>query len=123
MSALEKEVAAIALEGSADQRTKMVLARSLQRHGEVLPGETLQSLWHLTLKELRGRTEHLFHVPPAPPVGLATPAPLASRGRGRGRGPGRGPVAALPARPADPASFLQARVELEVEAVVWGPLP
>ena len=41
MYALEKEVdaeAAFAVEGSADQRTKMVLAISLQRHGEALPG-------------------------------------------------------------------------------------
>ena len=92
--AWEKEVdaeAAFALEGSADQCTKMALARSLQRHGEVLPGETLQSLWHLTLKELRRRTAHMCHVPHAPLVGLAALASLAGRGRGRGRDRGRGP--------------------------------
>ena len=76
--------ATFALEGPAEQRTKMVLARSLQRHGEALPGETLQSLWHLTSKsseaEQQVRSMFLF----APPVGVAAPAPLAGRGRGRG---------------------------------------
>ena len=106
MCSLEKEVdaeAAFDLEGSADQRTHMVLARSLQRHGDVLPGETLQSLWHLTLKELRGRTESMFHVPLTHFVGLVALAPLAGRGRGRGRGLGRGLVVAPLAGLADRA--------------------
>ena len=98
--------AAFAVAGSAEQRTKMVLAISLQRHGEALPGETLQSLWHLTLKELRGRTASLCHAPLLHLVGIAAIAPLAGRGRGRGRGGGRGlgsGLVALPARPAEPA--------------------
>ena len=39
--------AAFAQEAHADQRTKMVLARTLQRHGELLPEETLQAAWSL----------------------------------------------------------------------------
>ena len=62
----------------------------------------------------------MFHVPLAHPFGFAYLAPLAGRGRGRGRGLGRGLVVALPAGLAEPALFLQAGVELEVEAVVGG---
>ena len=125
MYALDNEVdaeAAFDWEGPADHRTKRVLAKSLQRHGELLPRETLQSLWHLTLKELRGRTASLCHVPRGPLVGLATPAPLAGRGRGRGRGLGRGLVVALPAGRAYPAHFA-GRGRVRGRGRGRGPLP
>ena len=104
MFSLEPELnaeAAFALESPAEHRTKMVLARALQRHHELLPGETLQNLWNLSLGVLRARTAPLFpdlEPPPAPapltvpgrgrggPAGPAGPAASAGRGRGRGMG-------------------------------------
>ena len=83
---LEEQVnaeAAYALELPPDQRTKMVLARSLQQNHELNPEETLQGAWSLGLAELRLRGAHLFPAAPAPP------AP-AGRGRGARRGRGRG---------------------------------
>ena len=50
----------LALEVPADQRTKMILARALQRNDELLDGEDLQGAWSKTLLDLRGRTGHLF---------------------------------------------------------------
>ena len=95
--------AAMALELTSDHRTKMVLARSLQRNDELNPEETLQGTWNMSLAELRGRTAHLFPAPPAPaPAPAAPPAPAAGRGRGRGRGRGA-PAAAPPAPPAPAA--------------------
>ena len=44
----------------ADQRTKMVLARALQRNEALAEGETLQKAWGESLATLRGRTAHLF---------------------------------------------------------------
>ena len=88
--------AAFALEVSVDLRTKMVLARSLQRNRELNAEETLQSAWNLSLAELRGRTAHLFPVPAGPP---APAAPAAARGRGRGRGRGVPPAPPAPAAP------------------------
>ena len=121
MFSLEPDVnaeAAFALESPAEHRTKMVLARALQRHHELLPGETLQNLWNLSLGVLRARTAPLFPAlhgpplhdlepPPAPaplivpgrgrggPAGPVGPVAPAGRGRGRGRGRrgGRGPKA------------------------------
>ena len=51
---------ALALELSAEHRTKMVLARALQRHGDLNPDETLQRAWGNNLAELRARTALLF---------------------------------------------------------------
>ena len=45
---------------NADQRTKMVLARALQRNEALAEGETLQKAWGQSLATLRGRTAHLF---------------------------------------------------------------
>ena len=45
---------------NADQRTKMVLARALQRNDALREGETLQNAWGESLATLRGRTAHLF---------------------------------------------------------------
>ena len=56
---------------NADQRTKMVLARALQRNEALPEGETLQNAWGESLATLRGRTAHLFPPPAAP----AVPAP------------------------------------------------
>ena len=51
---------ALALELSAEHRTKMVLARALQRHGDLNQDETLQRAWGNNLAELRARTALLF---------------------------------------------------------------
>jgi hypothetical protein len=51
---------ALALELSAEHRTKMVLARALQRHGDLNPDETLQRAWGNNLAELRARAALLF---------------------------------------------------------------
>ena len=96
---LEGEVdaeVALARELPADHRTKMVLARCLQRNNELLDEETLQGAWGKTLQNLKDRSAHLLPAPavapaPAPPE---APAPAAERGRGRGRG--RGDPAAAP---------------------------
>ena len=87
MYSLEDEVdaeAAFASEVNREHRTKMVLARALQRNEELLDGETLQNAWNLSLAQLQGRTAHLYPAPPAPV------APPGGRGGGRGRGRGRG---------------------------------
>ena len=86
--------AALARELPSDQRTRMVLARCLQRNGELGPEETLKRAWDTTLVELRRRTEHHFPAPPVPAAGRARgrgPDGRGGRGRGRrGRGrPGR----------------------------------
>ena len=95
--------AAFFLELPADQRTKMVLARALQRHDELQPEETLQVAWNGSLANLKARTAHLLPAPavaaapaappppPAPAAPAAPPAPAPPLGRGRGgRGRGRG---------------------------------
>ena len=79
----------LVLETKEENRTKMMLARSLERFHELQEGETLQSTWSLTLAALRARSAHLFPAPPAPPAPAAPPAPPAA-GEGRGRGRGRG---------------------------------
>ncbi len=61
-------------------RTKMVLARALQRSGAFDQGETLQSVWGLTLARLETRAAPHLPVPAVLPV---------ARGRGRGRGRAR----------------------------------
>ena len=90
---------ALALELPAEHRTKMVLARCLQRHEELLEEETLQGAWSKNLATLKGRAAHLLPVravapAPTPAVVAAPPAaPAPAAGRGRGRGRGRGPAA------------------------------
>jgi hypothetical protein len=62
-------------------RTKMVLARALQRSEAFDQDETLQSVWALPHARLEARAvPHLPPLPAAPPV---------ARGRGRGRGRAR----------------------------------
>ena len=68
------------------QLTKMILARLLQRNGELEVGETLQSTWNKSLLTL---TDSVAHLLPAVPVALAAPA-APGRGRGKGKGPGKG---------------------------------
>ena len=98
---------ALASEVPGDSRTKMMLARCLQRNEDLAGDETLQTAWGLSLAALRGRAAGFLPpalaAPPAPalapalaPAGpAAPPAPAAGRGRGgrgraaRGRG-GRG---------------------------------
>ena len=80
---------ALAREVPADQRTKMVIARCLQRNAMLAPGETLQTIWGQTLAVLAARAAPLL---PAAPAGPVDPAP-GGRGRGRGRGPAVGPAA------------------------------
>ena len=95
--------ATLAAELLPKDRTKMVLARCLQKNMALHAGETLQTAWALPKDTLAARAAHLFPAapaapPPAPPAaGPAPPAPLAARGRGRGRG------AAAAAGPAPPA--------------------
>ena len=84
MYSLHEEVLAeeaSALEGPAEQMTKMMLARYLQRHGDLQADETLQAAWAEPLARLQARTFPLL--PRRGPRG---------GGRGdRGRGPrGRG---------------------------------
>ena len=79
---------AFSMEVSFEHRTKMALARSLQRNEEFNPDETLPIVWGLSLANLRGRTAHLF--PAGPPDPPAPDVPAAGRGRGKGRGRGRG---------------------------------
>ena len=98
--------AAFAIELLADHRTKMVLARCIQRHGEFQAEETLQSVWNLSVAQLRARSVHLFPAPPVPlapaapgvppaPAPAAPPVPAAPAA-GRGRARGRGAHAAVP---------------------------
>ena len=106
--------AALAGELMHNQRTKILLARTLQRHNALKEGESLQVAWGLSLATLQDRAKQflpqappvapparvLRDAPPVPPVvppvavaALAPPAepPVAVAGRGRkgGRG-GRG---------------------------------
>ena len=73
-----------------DTRTKMVLARSLQRAGALLAGETLERAWASTLVALQARSEALFPVPPAEEGrgGRGARGRRGGRGRGRARGGG-----------------------------------
>ena len=80
---------ALALELSVEHRTKMVLARCLQRNDELLAEETLQGAWNSSSAALKGRAAHLLPARPHAPA-----APAAGRGRGRGRG---APLALPPA--------------------------
>jgi hypothetical protein len=86
--------AALAVELLAEHRTKMVLARCLQRHEALAEGETLQELWGIPLAALQARAAPLLPAPaPAPPL-LAPARGRGGKGRGRGgrgRGRGRGP--------------------------------
>ena len=92
--------AAMCMEVGAEHRTKMMLARALERSGGFTPDENLQGAWSKTLAELRARTAHLFPVPATLPAPHAPPPPPAPRGRGRGRGRAGPPAPAGPAAPA-----------------------
>ena len=99
--------AAFCNESPADHRTKMALARALQRNDEFHAGETLQVAWTKSLAELRRRTAHLFPVPAVPPAPAGPAGPPAGRGAGRGPGApappaGRGRGRGAPAGPAAP---------------------
>ena len=80
---------AMALELTPETRTKMVLARSLQRAEALGPDEPLERVWASPLATLQARCEALFPVPAA----AALPAGGRGRrgGRGRGRARGRAP--------------------------------
>ena len=80
----------------ADTRTKMVLARCLQRNDDLEDNESLQDAWSKSLAVLKARAAPHLPVPPAAPA-PAAPAPAAPAGRGRGRGRGRAPAPAAPA--------------------------
>ena len=83
------EEAALAPE-EADQRTKMVLARCLERNGGLGADETLRNAWSLTLPELEARAAPYLPAP-AVPLALAVVPPGPGRGGARGRaGRGRG---------------------------------
>ena len=74
---------ALTTELAPEHRTKMVLARLLQRNGEFLADETLRGVWNKTEADLKGRAAHLLDLP-------AVPAAPAGRGKGKGKGRGRG---------------------------------
>ena len=57
---------ALVFEATADQRTNMMLARLLQRTGNLRRQETLQAAWDLPLTQLQERPKHLFPQPAAP---------------------------------------------------------
>ena len=90
--------AALALETSPDQRTKMVHARCLQSHDALRAGETLRAAWNSSLEALRARTEPLLAPPAEAPLAASdsVAVPLAASVAGKGlcsarRGPrGRG---------------------------------
>ena len=85
----EHAEAILAHEVPPDHRTKMMLARCLQRNEVLNNGETLQSVWSSSLMDLRARAApHM----PAPQAGPPAP-PAAPPGRGRGRGRGVPPPA------------------------------
>ena len=71
---------AMGADASPDQRTRMTLARALQRNGELLDGETLRGAWDKTLPQLTARTRHLFPAPAAPPGPAARPRARPKRG-------------------------------------------
>lgn len=97
---------ALTLELPPAQRTKMALARCLQRNEALAAEETLERAWSSTLAQLQPRAAAFLPAPPGPAAPLVPaakaaaapadppapePAPLAAgRGRGRGRGKGRG---------------------------------
>ena len=54
---------ALALESSAEHRTKMVLARRLQLNEDLMPEETLQTAWMKPLATLQDRAAHLLPAP------------------------------------------------------------
>ena len=81
--------AAHALAVPSDHRTKMVLARALQRHQGLVANESLRDAWNLTLPTLQGRAAPLFPAgPPGPADGRGRRGGRGRGGRGRARGPG-----------------------------------
>ena len=89
---LESEVlaeVALVAELSPEHRTKMVLARCLERNDGLLPGESLQGAWGLPQPQLRARAASNL-APPVVPGAPGAPAPRARGRGGRGRGRGRG---------------------------------
>ena len=127
MFQLDREVdaeQALTQECPADHRTKMILARCLQRNQELLDEENLQGAWNQTLVSLRARSAHHFPVPAAPPAPAAPAAPApAGRGRGRGGGRGRGPAAALAPVPAGPLAPAPAGPLAPAPAPALAPAP
>ena len=103
----ENAETALAFELDPKERTKMVLARLLQRQGMLAVGESLEAAWSLTKDELLVRAAPLFPADPEPeadpdpaPLGAPDAAPVApaaaaapAAGRGRARGRGGAPVA------------------------------
>ena len=80
----ENAEAVLAVELPPEHRTKMVLARCLQRQVALGAGETLQAAWSTTLTNLQGRAAPFLPVPPVPPAGRG--GGRGGRGRARGRG-------------------------------------
>ena len=88
---------ALAQELPPEQRTKMVLARCLERSESLDEEETLHSAWQLPLAALQVRAAPALPAPAALAPGRGrrrggrggAPAPAARGGRGDGRGRGR----------------------------------
>ena len=78
---------ALSVETAPQHRTKMMLARCLERNEALDDQETIQVAWALSVATLQARTEPYLPAPQAP---QAPPAQPAAGGRGRGRGRGRG---------------------------------
>ena len=75
---------ASALEAPFEQMTKMMLARYLQRHGDLQAGETLKAAWAEPLARLQARTGPLLRGR-GPRGGGRGDRGGGPRGRGRGR--------------------------------------
>ena len=88
---------ALAFDLAPAHRTKMVLARCVQRGGA--HGETLERLWSLNLAALQARAAPLLPAPPAPAPAPAPPPPAPRNRGGRGRAPPAPAPAPAPAAP------------------------
>ena len=90
LSDQENAEEALVLESSPGSRTKMMLARLLQRSEALGEDETLEAAWNSSLADLQDRAAaYLPGVPegPVPAVVGRGRAGAGRRGRGRGRGP------------------------------------
>ena len=81
---------AMVLESSPGARTKMMLARHLQRSEALGEGETLEAAWNDSLADLQDRAAAYLPGVPEGPVPAVVGRGRAGAGRG-GRGRGRWP--------------------------------
>ena len=77
---------ALILESDAGARTKMMLARLLQRSEALEDGETLEAAWSKSLSDLQNRAS--VFLPDAPPAAVVGGGRARGGRRGRGRAGG-----------------------------------